>query len=85
MIEAYNHQACTAADRRRHAARIAAALSALLLAASAALAQSAPPPLLPAASVRALAAELSGTAAKHTVQALTLHHRTAATRPPGAR
>jgi len=33
------------------------------------------PPLLPEAAVRALAAELSGTAAKRTVQALTLFHR----------
>ena len=34
-----------------------------------------PPPLLDAAAVRALALELSGTAARHTVQDLTLHHR----------
>jgi aminopeptidase YwaD len=34
-----------------------------------------PPPLLPEAAVRALAAELSGTAARHTVQDLTLYHR----------
>jgi len=34
-----------------------------------------PPPLLPEAAVRALAGELSGSAAKRTVQALTLHHR----------
>jgi aminopeptidase YwaD len=34
-----------------------------------------PPPLLAAAAVRALAAELSGTAARHTVQDLTLYHR----------
>ncbi len=33
------------------------------------------PPLLPAATVQALAEELSGTAAKRTVQALTLEHR----------
>jgi aminopeptidase YwaD len=36
---------------------------------------SAPPPLLPEQTVRALAAELSGTEARHTVQDLTLHHR----------
>jgi len=35
----------------------------------------APPPLLDAAAVRALALELSGAAARHTVQDLTLHHR----------
>jgi aminopeptidase YwaD len=34
-----------------------------------------PPPLLAEAAVRALAAELSGTAARHTVQDLTLYHR----------
>ena len=34
-----------------------------------------PPPLLPESAVRALAGELSGSAAKRTVQALTLHHR----------
>jgi len=34
-----------------------------------------PPPLLPAAVVRALAGEVSGTAARRTVQELTLHHR----------
>src|SRR5262245_49041545 len=33
------------------------------------------PALLPESVVRALAQELSGTAAKHTVQELTLHHR----------
>jgi hypothetical protein len=33
------------------------------------------PPLLPESAVQALAAELSGTAARHTVQDLTLHHR----------
>jgi aminopeptidase YwaD len=33
------------------------------------------PPLLPESAVQALAAELSGTAARHTVQELTLHHR----------
>ena len=38
-------------------------------------AQASAPPLLPEAAVRALAAELSGTAARHTVQELTLHHR----------
>jgi len=36
---------------------------------------SAPPPLLPEPAVRVLAAELSGTAARHTVQDLTLNHR----------
>jgi len=39
------------------------------------LAAAPPPPLLPEAAVRALAGELSGTAAKRTVQALTLQHR----------
>src|ERR1700724_1691105 len=34
-----------------------------------------PPPLLPEPVVRALAAEVSGTAARRTVQELTLHHR----------
>jgi hypothetical protein len=33
------------------------------------------PPLLPEAIVRAIAAEVSGSAAKHTVQELTLFHR----------
>lgn len=41
----------------------------------AALAAQAPVPLLPEATVRALAGELSGTEAKHTVQDLTLFHR----------
>jgi aminopeptidase YwaD len=36
---------------------------------------SAPPPLLPEQTVRALAAELSGTEARHTVQDITLFHR----------
>ncbi len=40
-----------------------------------------PPPLLAAATVRALAGELSGTAAKRTVQALTLFHRMRGSRP----
>src|ERR1700730_10377291 len=76
MIEAYTHKARTTAAARRHVYRIAAAITALLFAASAGRAQTAPPPpLLPEAAVRALAAELSGTAAKHSVQALTLHHR----------
>jgi hypothetical protein len=35
----------------------------------------APPPLLPEAVVRALAAEVSGSSARRTVQELTLHHR----------
>jgi hypothetical protein len=35
----------------------------------------APPPLLPEPAVRALAAEVSGSAARRTVQDLTLHHR----------
>ncbi len=47
----------------------------LLPAAARAQATEPPPPLLPEATVRALAAELSGTTAKHTVQDLTLHHR----------
>ncbi|MEE8524289.1 MAG: M28 family peptidase [Thermoanaerobaculia bacterium] len=38
----------------------------------------APPPLLAESIVRALAEELSGTAARHTVQELSLHHRTRA-------
>lgn len=50
-----------------------AALAALALLSSPALA--APPPLLPAAAVQAIAGELSGTAAKRNVQALTLQHR----------
>lgn len=37
-----------------------------------------PPPLLPEPVVRALAEELSGTLARHTVQELSLHHRTRA-------
>src|SRR5947209_1988150 len=48
---------------------------ALLAFAAPLAAAAAPPPLLPEAAVRALAGELSGTAAKRTVQALTLQHR----------
>ncbi len=58
--------------------RLARALAGLALAAPLALTQTAraaPPPLLPEAAVRAIAGELSGTAAKRTVQALTLEHR----------
>lgn len=39
-----------------------------------------PPPLLPEEVVAALAEELSGTTARHTVQEITLHHRTRASR-----
>jgi len=50
--------------------------SALVPAASGAAGQAGgPPPLLPEPAVRALAAEISGTAARHTVQDLTLYHR----------
>lgn len=38
----------------------------------------APPPLLPEAVVRALTEELSGTEARHTIQEISLHHRTRA-------
>lgn len=68
----------TSAGRGAPARPVAAALSVLgLLAGAAALrAQaSAPPPLLPEPAVRAIATELSGTAAKRTVQDITLHHR----------
>lgn len=68
----------TPACRRRRALPLAA-LAALALAppalAAAPEAPAAPPPLLPESAVRAIAGELSGTAAKRTVQALTLHHR----------
>src|SRR3954468_13025559 len=48
----------------------------LILSTSALSAQTtAPPPLLPEAAVRALAAEVSGTAAKRNLQELTLFHR----------
>ncbi|MFP3940893.1 MAG: serine hydrolase [Thermoanaerobaculia bacterium] len=51
--------------------------SALVIAgiAAAAPAPAAPPPLLPEETVGALAAEVSGTNARHTVQELSLHHR----------
>jgi len=56
--------------------RLACAALAFLAVPSALLAApAAAPPLLPEAAVRALAQELSGSAAKRTVQALTLHHR----------
>lgn len=47
----------------------------LLVLIPASLAAQAPVPLLPEATVRALAGELSGTEAKHTVQNLSLFHR----------
>jgi aminopeptidase YwaD len=53
---------------------VAAALRLAALAAGAS-AQGPPPPLLPELVVRALAEELSGTAARHTIQELTLYHR----------
>jgi aminopeptidase YwaD len=55
--------------RRRWAA------AALLALAGAPLAATEPPPLLPAATVGAIAAEVSGTAAKRNLQDLTLFHR----------
>jgi aminopeptidase YwaD len=58
-------------SRRALLAFAACALSASLLHAQ----TTAPPPLLPEPVVQALAAEVSGTAAKRTVQELTLHHR----------
>ena len=61
------------ARRRRRALALALLASPALAAASEAPA--AAPPLLPEPAVRAIAGELSGTAAKRTVQALTLHHR----------
>ena len=60
----------------RLAGLLAGLLASLAAGVGAARAQSPPPPpLLPEAAVRALAAELSGTAARHTVQDLTLNHR----------
>ena len=64
----------------RRARTVAPALVTLFVAlevgpASEASADGAPPPLLAEPVVRALAAELSGSAAKHTVRELSLHHR----------
>lgn len=60
----------------RYATVAAIVLPLTLLAASTLAAQTtAPPPLLPEPAVRALAAEVSGTAAKRNLQDLTLFHR----------
>ncbi len=68
-----------AADQRRRVPGWCRALGlvagALVPCAGAAGQANEPPPLLAAAAARALAAEVSGTAARHTVQDLTLYHR----------
>lgn len=69
MSRAWNH--------RRLAALVCAG-------AGAAAAGAAPPPFLAPAEVRALAAEISGAAAKRTVQELVLHHRMRGSRGFGA-
>ena len=61
--------------------RFAAALGTLL--AAPALATE-PPPLLPEAAVRAIAGEVSGTAAKRNLQAITLFHRVRGSRAFGS-
>jgi aminopeptidase YwaD len=55
--------------------RALAAALALIVAVPASAQTTAPPPLLPEPAVRALAAEVSGTAAKRNLQDLTLFHR----------
>src|SRR5712671_853130 len=61
--------------RRAQARGCLAVVLLLTLPAMAAAAADQAPPLLPEPVIRALAAELSGTAAKRTVQDLTLFHR----------
>ncbi len=70
--------------RHRHRTAVGPILLLLVTLGLRAEAQSAQPPLLPEPAVRAIAEELSGTAARHTVQELSLHHRTRASRGFGA-